>query len=200
MFTINHTYFKRGNVQLVVFDKTSFYFQVSEVKGLKRENRVEENICKTFKKKKMKARWERDHRLKLQQCAAVMEVITRSGANRKLALWTSDHPVFTPPWAQSGGAEVLDFFQRGLPEVRQRSHTWRSWELHNAIRTSHLIVCMLHFCVVFFCFFHFSWFFCVLVPETEVFYAQWVAPLNKKKKKLQREENICCFKMQSGHQ
>lgn len=54
MFTINHTYFKHGNVQLVFFDKTSFYFQVSEVKGLKRENRVEENICKTFKKKKKK--------------------------------------------------------------------------------------------------------------------------------------------------
>lgn len=181
--------------------KPHFIFKYLKSKGWSVKTGWRRTFVRPSKKNKiMKARWERDHRLKLQQCAAVMEVITRSGANRKLALWTSDHPVFTPPWAQSGGAEVLDFFQRGLPEVRQRSHTWRSWELHNAIRTSHLIVCMLHFCVVFFCLFHFSWFFCVVVPETEVFYAQWVAPLNKKYKKLQREENICCFKMQSGHQ
>lgn len=43
---------------------------------VRRENRVEGNICKPFKKNP-KALRGGDHRLKLQQCAAVMEVITR---------------------------------------------------------------------------------------------------------------------------
>lgn len=79
-----------SNKDLTTFSWCSF--EVSEVKGLKGDNRVEENIWKTFEK--MKAWPERDHRLQLLQRAAVMETITHSGANRKLALWTSAHPVF----------------------------------------------------------------------------------------------------------
>lgn len=157
------------------------------MKGLKGEIRVEENICKTFKK--LKARQERDHRLKLQQCAAVMEMITRSEANRKLALWTSDHPVFTLPLAQSGRAEVVDFFQRGLPEVRQRSSTGRSWEVRNAIRT-YFFAPRLIFCDV-------SVVFSILV-DFSVWWAfgrgflcrkaQWVAPVKQTK-------NLCSMRI-----
>lgn len=78
MFTINHTC--SSNTDLATLRLCFFEKDLSEVKELKGDNRVEENIWKTFKKKKkkMKAQPERDHRLQLQQCAAVMEAITRT--------------------------------------------------------------------------------------------------------------------------
>lgn len=120
--------------------------------------RVEENIWKTFKKK-MKARPEGDHRLQLQQRAAVMEAITR--ALRRTESWPSE-PQLTPsssssspkrpsrsPWLLSKGSP------RGQAKVAHRKE-----EVHYAIRTSHLMASRLNFLCVF-CRFHFSWFFCV---------------------------------------
>lgn len=67
---------------------------------------------------------------------------THSGVSRKLALWTSAHPVH-----HHLKPKTLTPFKGGLPQVRQRSCTGRSWEVHNAIRTSHLMVRLLDFCV-----------------------------------------------------
>ncbi|KAK5933885.1 hypothetical protein CgunFtcFv8_014331 [Champsocephalus gunnari] len=53
--------------------KLIFSFKVSDVKGLKGENRVKENILNNFLKKK---ETQPDHRLQLPLRAAVMEVIT----------------------------------------------------------------------------------------------------------------------------
>lgn len=59
-----------------------------------------------------------------------------SETNQKLALSTSTYPVYLP--LQPKAAEQKSF-GRGLQQVMQRSRTGRSWEMHDTIRTSHLM-------------------------------------------------------------
>lgn len=119
-----------------VWQNTSLYFQGTGVKRSKRENRVEENICKPLKK--MKALRERDHRLKLQQCAAVMKVIT----------WLSE-PQITPTLLHleptAGERKSLTLF-KGVSGGSGKGHIQRN----NAIRVFHQKLCILFVFVVFF--------------------------------------------------
>ena len=106
-------------------------------------------------KKKRKKEEKQDQRLQLLQRAAVMEAITRTPVCRAGTLNLSSPPL-PPPWDRSAWVVVPDSFKG----VSLRSSTGRSWEVHNAIRPSHLIVSLLQFLVCFF-FPHFLPFFFV---------------------------------------
>lgn len=94
MFTINHTC--SSNTDLATLRLCFFEKDLSEVKELKGDNRVEENIWKTFKKKKKK----NESSARKRSQAAITTVCcsdggdnAHSGANRKA--WPSE-PQLTP--------------------------------------------------------------------------------------------------------
>lgn len=94
----NKPHFKHRpcNPQLVLAQETPrFSFKVCEVKGLKGVNRLEENIWKTLKKKRKESSARRRSQAAITTaCCSDGGDNACSGANTKLALWTSAHPVF----------------------------------------------------------------------------------------------------------
>ena len=150
VYNKSHMEFKHrpGNVQLVFFrQRTWFSFQVSEVKGWQLGGGEH---LKDFLKKKKK---ERSARKRSQAaittaCSSDGGDNVRSAANRKLALWTSVHPVFLHLEPKAAEQKSLTSFKG----VSQGSRKGGIQEGAGKCTTQSALA-------AFFCLFHFSWLF-----------------------------------------
>lgn len=103
---------------------------------------MEGNVGKTFKKNGFS--------VKRSQAEITTVCCSDGGDNR---LWGKQSRLSEPRITSSllhlepraAQQKSLTSFKGGLPEVRKRSHAGRSREVHNTIKTSHLIACMLDF-------------------------------------------------------